>query len=118
MAEQNEIVTALQDLMEKSIKANAEFVQQSGKIFTGLLSQKLEAKDFVEMNNKVLADAMNNFIKMNIQHTQNLMDFGVNVSRNIVSFMENVNKNPDGNTATKSQNDQQANQKNGQINLS
>src|SRR4051794_21370222 len=120
MAEnQNEIVTALQELMERSVKANTEFLQHSAKIFTGMLSRKLEAKDLFELNNKVMGDAMNNFIKMNIQHTQNLMDFGVNVSRNMVSFIENVNKNTGTNVAEPvSQNDQQANQNGkGQINL-
>src|SRR5437879_1443245 len=103
-AKTNEIIDALQSLIDKSVKANTAFLQESGKIFTGLLSKKLDVKDLQELNNQVMSDAVTNFIKMNIKHTENLMDFGVNVSRSIVSFLDNVNKATPETSAQTSQN--------------
>jgi hypothetical protein len=94
--DQHDIVNALQGLIDKSVKANAAFLEESGKIFTGLLSKKLEPQDIQELNHSIVNDAVKNFITMNIRHTENLMDFGVNVSRSIVSFIDRINKNNGG----------------------
>ncbi len=86
---QNEIINAWQSLIEQSIKANTAFLEESSKIFTSLLSKKIEAKDLLKVNTEVLNAAASNFIKLNIAHTENLVNFGVNLSRSFFSFDKN-----------------------------
>jgi hypothetical protein len=88
---QNEIIHAWQNLIEQSVKANTAFLEESAKIFTSLLSKKTDAKDFVKINTEVLTAAANNFIRLNITNTENLMNFGVNISRSIFSFIDTKN---------------------------
>ena len=95
---QNEIINAWQSLIEQSVKANTAFLKESAKIFTSLLSQKTEAKDFLKINTEVLNAAVNNFIKLNITNTENLMNFSANVSRSFFSFADSKN-NTDNNPA-------------------
>jgi len=70
---QNEIINAWQSLIEQSVKANTAFLKESAKLFTSLLSQKTEAKDLLKINTEVLNAAVNNFIKLNITNTENLI---------------------------------------------
>ena len=88
---QNEIINAWQSLIEQSVKANTAFLKESAKIFTSLLSQKTEAKDLLKINTDVLNAAVNNFIKLNITNTENLMNFSANVSRSFFSFADSKN---------------------------
>jgi len=95
---QNEIINAWQSLIEQSVKANTAFLKESAKLFTSLLSQKTEAKDLLKINTEVLNAAVNNFIKLNITNTENLMNFSANVSRSFFSFADSKN-NTDNNPA-------------------
>jgi hypothetical protein len=85
---QTEIINAWQSLIEQSVKANTAFLKESAKIFTSLLSQKIEPKDLLKINTDIINAATNNFIKLNIANTENLMNFGVTVSRNFFSFTD------------------------------
>ena len=85
---QNEIITAWQSLIEQSVKANTAFLKESAKIFTSLLSKKIDAKDLLKINTEVLNAAANNFIKLNVANTENLVNFGVSISRGLFSFAE------------------------------
>jgi len=93
----NEIIKAWQSLIEQSVKANTAFLETSAKLFTEFLSKKSETKDLLKINTEVLNAAANNFIKLNITNAENLMNFGVSVSRNFFSFAntknETVNEN-------------------------
>ena len=95
---QNEIINAWQSLIEQSVKANTAFLKESAKLFTSLLSQKTEPKDLLKINTEVLNAAVNNFIKLNITNTENLMNFSANVSRSFFSFADSKN-NTDNNPA-------------------
>lgn len=94
---QNNIISAWQDLIEKSVKANTTFLQGSAKIFTDILSKKIETKDLLKLNSEVLSAATNNLIKLNISNTENLVNFGIDISKNIFSFT-NVKTNGDSNS--------------------
>ena len=112
---QNEIINAWQSLIEQSVKANTAFLEESAKIFTSLLSKKIETKDLLKINTEVLNAAANNFIKLNITNTENLMNFGVNVSRSFFSFRDTKN-NTDTNSSR--QTESPATEARSQINLS
>ncbi len=112
---QNEIISAWQNLIEQSVKANTEFLKESSKIFTDILSKKFDAKDLFKINNDVLNAAAGNFIKLNISNTENLVNFGVNLSKSIFSFIDKNNKT-DINTGQ--QPVTQTHNTRGQINLS
>ncbi len=83
---QNDAIIAWQNLIEKSVKANTTFLQDSAKIFTDILSKKIESKDLLKINTEVLSAAANNLIKLNISNTENLVNFGINVSKSLFSF--------------------------------
>ena len=112
---QNEIINAWQSLIEQSVKANTLFLEESGKLFTSLLSKKIDAKDLLKINNEILKAATNNYIKLNITNTENLMNFGVNVSRSIFSFIDKTNTKD---TGTSQEPTSQATNSRNQINLS
>src|SRR5437868_3741375 len=84
----NEIIKAWQNLIEQSVKANTAFLEESAKLFTDLLSKKTETKDLLKINTNVLNTAVNNFVKLNVANTENLMNFGVTVSRSFFSFAD------------------------------
>jgi len=88
---QNNLINAWQCLIEQSVKANTAFLEESAKIFTSLLSKKIETKDLLKINTEVLNAAANNFIKLNITNTENLVNFGLNVSRSFFSFTDTKN---------------------------
>ena len=113
--EQN-VIEAWQSLIEKSIKANTEFLQESGKIFTNLLSKKPDVNNLQDMNKQLMSDAVNNFVKMNIKHTENMMDFGMNVSKSLTSFLDKVSKS--ATTTTTEQTPSQNTNGSNKINLS
>lgn len=94
---QNNIIHAWQSLIEQSVKANTVFLEESAKIFTSLLSKKIEITDLLKINTEVLNAATNNFIKLNITNTENLMNFGVSVSQSLFSFIDTKN-NADNNS--------------------
>ncbi|MEO8414209.1 MAG: hypothetical protein ABI472_11150 [Ginsengibacter sp.] len=89
---QSEIINAWQSLIEQSVKANTAFLEEYSKIFSTLLSKKTEPKDLLKINTEFLKAATNNFIKLNVTNSENLMNFGVSVSRNIFSFIDKINK--------------------------
>jgi len=88
---QNNIIDAWQSLIEKSVKANTAFLEESAKIFTSLLSKKIDTKDLLKINTEAFNAAANNFIKLNIANTENLVNFGLNVSRSFFSFIDTKN---------------------------
>ena len=89
---QSEIINAWQSLIEQSVKANTAFLEEYSKIFSTLLSKKTEPKDLLKINTEFLKAATNNFIKLNVTNSENLMNFAVSVSRNIFSFIDKINK--------------------------
>jgi hypothetical protein len=117
---QNEIIKAWQSLIEESIKANTAFLKESSKIFTSLLSEKKEPKDFLKINTDILNAAANNYIKLNIAHTENLLNFGINVSRNLFSFNDknNTDKETDINSEPEEQSGSSDTNSRNQIKLS
>ncbi|MEO8765862.1 MAG: hypothetical protein ABI416_16290 [Ginsengibacter sp.] len=83
---QNDIISAWQSLIEQSVKANTSFLEESARIFTDLISKKTDPKDLLKINTDVLNSAVNNFIKLTVTNSENLMKFGVTVSRSFFSF--------------------------------
>jgi hypothetical protein len=112
---QNNIINAWQSLIEQSVKANTAFLEESAKIFTSLLSKKIETQDLLNINTEVLNAAANNFIKLNITNTENLMNFGLNVSRSFFSFID-LKNNTDSNSSQQAESP--ATNARSQINLS
>ena len=95
---QNDIIDAWQSLIEKSVKANTAFLEESAKIFTSLLSKKIDTKDLLKIDTEAFNAAANNFIKLNIANTENLVNFGLNISRSFFSFIDTKN-NTDANSS-------------------
>jgi hypothetical protein len=113
---QNDVIIAWQNLIEKSVKANTTFLQESAKIFTDILSKKIETKDLFKINTEVLSAAANNLIKLNISNTENLVNFGINVSKSLFSF---TNSKTGENTGTEAKSETTvATNERGQIKLS
>lgn len=106
---QNEIINAWQNLIEKSVKANTTFLQESAKIFTDILSKKIETKDLLKINTEVLNAAANNLIKLNIANTENLVNFGITLSKGLFSVNSKKNTSntkPEAETVTTTERNQ------------
>jgi hypothetical protein len=112
----NELLSTLRSLMDKSFKANATLLKGSGRVLTSLLAQKMGSKDLTELNKRVLNVAFTDFVKMQIKHTEELMDLGVQVSQNIVSFIDKASGPATG--SPKPAASENTGQANNQINLS
>lgn len=83
MAAQTTISEDLANLFQKTAEANKVFMKESANFVRNLASSKTKGADLLNSQAEVFREAFNVFVKLNIQHTSNLIDLGVAISRKI-----------------------------------
>lgn len=90
MSEQQSTITQdIENLFKKTTEANKLFLTESVKFVKQLSSSKIKGEEVFTTQKQLLKDAVNLFVKLNIQYTSNLIDLGVAVTKRL---NQNVNK--------------------------
>jgi hypothetical protein len=90
MSEQQSTITQdIENLFKKTTEANKLFLTESVKFVKQLSSSKIKGEELFTTQKQLLKDAVNLFVKLNIQYTSNLIDLGVAVTKRL---NQNVNK--------------------------
>ena len=66
-----------ESLLSKSIEANKVFLKEGGRIFEDLSKSKNNTNFLNILNNEVVKDSFNEFVKINTNHLNNMIDFSL-----------------------------------------
>jgi hypothetical protein len=88
--QQSSISQELEHLFKKTTEANKVFLSESGKFIRRLSSSKIKGEELFTTQKQLFKDAVNLFVKLNIQHTSNLIDLGVAITKRL---NQNLNTN-------------------------
>ena len=84
MSEQQSTITQdIENLFKKTTEANKLFLTESVKFVKQLSSSKIKGEELFTTQKQLLKDAVNLFVKLNIQYTSNLIDLGVAVTKRL-----------------------------------
>lgn len=84
MDEQKTSITQdLEHLFKKTTDANKVFFTEGAKFIKQLSSSKIKSSDLVTSQKELFKDAVNLFVKLNIQHASNLIDLGTAISKKL-----------------------------------
>jgi hypothetical protein len=84
MSEQQSTITQdIENLLKKTTEANKLFLTESVKFVKQLSSSKIKGEELFTTQKQLLKDAVNLFVKLNIQYTSNLIDLGVAVTKRL-----------------------------------
>ncbi len=89
---QNDLLRGFQKIMEKSIEANTQIMKATSETFTNLLTKSPELADLQKLNTEVLNNTISNFMEINLKYAENLIDLGVQLSNDVASFVESLDK--------------------------
>jgi len=81
--QQSSIAQELEHLFKKTTEANKVFLSESGKFIRQLSSSKIKGEELFTTQKQLFKDAVNLFVKLNIQHTSNLIDLGVAITKRL-----------------------------------
>jgi hypothetical protein len=93
--QQSSIAQDLEHLFKKTTEANKLFITESTKFVKRLSTSNIKGEEIFTTQKQVFKDAVNLFVKLNIQHAENLIDLGVAITRR---FNQNLNTNEDSGT--------------------
>ena len=80
---QSSIAQDFEHLFKKTTEANKIFLSEGAKFVRKMGSSKVKGKELFDSQTELLKDAINLFVKLNIQHTSNLIDLGVAITRRL-----------------------------------
>ena len=80
---QSSISQELEHLFKKTTEANKVFLSESGKFIRQLSSSKIKGEELFSTQKQLFKDAVHLFVKLNIQHTSNLIDLGVAITKRL-----------------------------------
>src|SRR5437868_3813840 len=84
MSEQQSSITEdLEHLFKKTTEANKLFFKESAKFVKQLSSSNVKGEELFSKQKQLFKDAVNLFVKLNIQHTSNLIDLGVAITKRL-----------------------------------
>ncbi len=81
MNEQTSITQDLESLFKKTTEANKIFFSESAKFVKNISASNVKGEDIFSAQKQLFKDALNLFVKLNIQHTSNLIDLGVAITK-------------------------------------
>ena len=81
--QQSSLAQDLEHLFKKTTEANKVFLSESGKFIRQLSSSKIKGEELFTTQKQLFKDAVNLFVKLNIQHTSNLIDLGVAITKRL-----------------------------------
>ena len=83
MNDQSSIAQDLKELFKKTVGANKTFLAESTRFIKQLNLSTIKKEDFISSQKQVLQDALNMFVKLSIQHTSNLIDLSIAISKRV-----------------------------------
>ena len=92
MNEQTSITQDLESLFKKTTEANKIFFSESAKFVKNISASNVKGEDIFSAQKQLFKDALNLFVKLNIQHTSNLIDLGVAITKKM-NQQANTNDN-------------------------
>src|SRR6185312_7561520 len=98
----NTITQDIEQLIKKASEANTVIIAETAKFLTRLAEKKVDTKSVASIQKQLFADALNLFVKLNLQHTSNLIDMGVALSRHL-NVSDDTLKNGQPGVQTKSE---------------
>src|SRR5688572_8725573 len=81
--QQSSIAQELEHLFKKTAEANKVFLKESAKFVRQLSSSKIKGEELFTTQKQLFKDAVSLFVKLNIQHTSNLIDLGVAITKRL-----------------------------------
>jgi hypothetical protein len=90
--QQSSISQDLEHLFKKTTEANKLFLAESAKFVRQLSSSNIKGEELFATQKQLFKDAFNLFVKLNIQHTSNLIDLGVAITKRL---NQNINARKD-----------------------
>jgi len=83
MNQQSTIAQDIEHLLKKASEANTVIIAETTRFLQQLASSKMNTRDMAGMQKQLFKDAVNLFVKVNLQHTANLIDVGVAISKHL-----------------------------------
>lgn len=83
MNQNSTISQDIEHLLKKASEANTVIIAETTRFLQQLASSKMNTRDMAGMQKQLFKDAVNLFVKVNLQHTANLIDMGVAISRHL-----------------------------------
>ncbi|MEO6221417.1 MAG: hypothetical protein ABIO81_13375, partial [Ginsengibacter sp.] len=83
MNEQTSISQDLEHLFKKTTDANKTFFSESAKFVRNISASNIKGEDIFSTQKQLFKEALNLFVKLNIQHTSNLIDLGVAITKRL-----------------------------------
>jgi len=77
------IAKEIESLIKKASEANTIIISETAKFISKIANSKIKPAEMASIQKQLLLDAVNSFVKLNIQYTSSLIDAGVNISKNI-----------------------------------
>ncbi len=77
------ITQDLEHLFKKTTDANKIFFTESAKFVKQLSSSNIKGEELVSTQKELFKDAINLFVKLNIQHVSNLIDLGTAITKRL-----------------------------------
>lgn len=81
--QQSSISQDLEHLFKKTTEANKLFLAESAKFVRRISSSNIKGEELFVTQKQLFKDAVNLFVKLNIQHTSNLIDLGVAITKRL-----------------------------------
>ena len=81
MNQDSSISHDLETLFKKTTEANKIFFSESAKFIKNISASNLKGEEIFNTQQKIFKEAFNAFVKLNIQHTSNLLDLGVAITK-------------------------------------
>lgn len=91
MNEQTSITQDLESLFKKTTEANKIFFSESAKFVKNISASNVKGEDIFTSQKQLFKDALNLFVKLNIQHTSNLIDLGVAITKKMNQQQAGIN---------------------------
>lgn len=83
MDKKSTLIQDFDELLKKTTEANKVFFTEGTKYIKQMGSSAMKGENIYAEQKNVLQDAVNAFIKLNIQHTSNLIDLGLAITQKI-----------------------------------
>lgn len=94
MEHQNSLAKEIELLIKKTSEANNIIASETAKFIYRLAHSQIDPADLASIQQKLLINSINNFIRLNIQYTSNLIDTSVEISKSInENFSPALNSN-------------------------
>ena len=97
MDKKSSLIQDFDELFKKTTEANKVFFTEGAKYIKQMGSSAMKGENVYAEQKNIIQDAVNAFIKLNIQHTSNLIDLGLAITQKINEPFEVKKEEPSEN---------------------